>query len=118
MKRIYALIGVVLASTVAISAPFTGDTQGKVETVLVDHNYQRGYNGFLVYLTNVENDRWGCIAATGYIRVKDNALGVDQNNFKQMFSVALAAQISGARVGMSSSGTDPCNSVNQLWMIN
>lgn len=96
----------------------TGDTQGRVEAVAVEHNYQRGYNSFVIYVADIENDRFGCFAANGYIRVKDSGIGVDQNNFKQLFAVALAAHAARATIALSSSGTDPCNNVNRAWMLN
>jgi hypothetical protein len=118
MKRFVGPVSLftVLAS-VAFAAPPMGDTQGRVESVAVDHNYQRDYNSFLIYMRSVENDRWGCLATDGYIRVKDNGVGVTPDNFKQIFSLAVAAQVAGKRLALSSAGSNPCVNVNGAWML-
>jgi hypothetical protein len=118
MKKLFGLVALgLLPALPTFAAVPTGDTQGRVQSVIVDHNAQRDYNSFLVFLSSPDNDRWDCISSKGYITVKSNSPGVTQDNYKQMFAVAIAAQASGKRLALSSSSADACNSVNQVWMI-
>ena len=117
MKKLLLLATIVLAqAAVAVPLP-VGDTQGAIRAVVIDHTAGRTYNSFLVFMTTVDNDRFTCIGTNGYITIKDNGIGVSPESYKQMFGVALTAQASGRRLAMSSSGADPCNNVNQMWMI-
>jgi riboflavin synthase alpha subunit len=96
----------------------TGDTQGKIAAVVVDHNHARDYNSFRIWLENTENDRFNCIQENGYVTVRSNGVGVDDVNFQQIFSIALAAQASSRTISLAHSGTDACINVNGAWMLN
>lgn len=113
---------ILIISLIMLTSSFaharTGDTQGKVSAVIVDHNTNRTFNSFIVYFSAMDNDRWQCITNDGYIRVKSNGTGVDTVNYKQLFSVALAAQVSGKKLALDSNGTNPCGNVNTAWMVN
>jgi hypothetical protein len=114
--RLFLFTSIGLSVASALAAPPLGDIQGTVQSVVVDHNYQLGYNRFTIYFVQVENDRYGCLSS-GAVTVKDNALGVSPESFRQMFGLALSAQISGRRVGLSQAGSSPCVNVNGAWIL-
>jgi hypothetical protein len=119
MRRLLLAIAACTAAVpIVLAVPLPlGDTQGVIKAVVTDHNVQRPYNSFLVFMTSMDNDRFGCIATNGYITVKDTGIGVSPESYRQMFGIALTAQASGRRLALSSSGADPCSNVNQVWML-
>lgn len=113
-----------LAISSLISLPFLvsalplGDTQGKVTAVRVQPQ-MNGSNSFQVWMTDVQNDRWGCLQTNGgYITVYDTGSGNTSESYMQLFAVALTAQRLGKVLALDSAGTAPCSNVNVGWMVN
>lgn len=111
MKRLFFLLIILFYTKVALGLPF-GDTHGVVAAVTVDHSYNRDYDSFLIWFENTENDRWKCIENDGYIRVRTNGVGMNETNFKLMYSMALAALASEKKLAVSHSGSNPCINAN------
>lgn len=105
----------VVAATTAAAAPPIGDSQGVVSAVRV-RPLSGSVQSFEVWFSQVQNDRWGCLAG-GSIVVYDNGYGVSAQSFKQIFAIALLAQQTGKPLALDSAGTNPCGNVNMGWMI-
>lgn len=117
MIRVFLAIFILSVSLFSHASVPAGDTSGTVEAVRVKHTGS-GALSFQIWFSTHDQDRWECLKNDGYITVSDQAETVSIESLKLMFSVALAAQVSGKKLALDSSGTNPCVSVNQAWMIN
>jgi hypothetical protein len=61
-SRIQWLIATWILATPVFAAPPPADTQGRIQAVMANLNFNAGYDSFLVYIADVDQDRWGCIA--------------------------------------------------------
>lgn len=112
------VLGLIVGSSQVWAAAPTGDTRGKVETVRVMHNEGKGTNRFQIWFSSVENDRFNCLSANGYITVREDDPYVTPESYKLMFQIALEAQKTGNTLAVDSSANNSCQSVNQAWMLN
>lgn len=94
-----------------------GDTQGVVSAVRV-RNYSAGVQTFEVWFSSTSNDRFGCIQTDGYILVSEAGSAMSAENYKRLFAIALAAQVSGKVLALDSGLGNPCINVNMAWMVN
>ncbi len=94
----------------------TGDTQGNVIAAKVIGE-QNDIQTIEIWFSNPVNDRWGCIANPGYIRISDAHPKISSKALSMMMSVALTAQTTGKQLAVDSSGTDQCNSGVHVWMV-
>jgi len=104
------LIGLVIVLTASAHA---GDTQGKVDKVKVLGQS----NGIRIYLSAIENDRWGCIQDKGYVVVREATSTVDAKSLDRILSLALTAMSTGYTLGIDSQAGDPCNNGSQGFLI-
>ncbi len=121
MKKLIFLVTSITASllytSISLSAPPIGDTQGKVSSVYLkpvtnDEHKMR------VYFSTDENNRYGCLTNPGYVEITEASQYVSTEQFKMMLSMALAAQASGKSLSIDSpGGEDPCSQGNSARVI-
>lgn len=92
------------------------DTQGRVAAVRVVSD-QSGGAAFEVWFSSTTRDRYGCLAANGYITVREANFTSSPENYSRIFAIALASQAAGKELALDSSGTDPCFQVSIAWMV-
>jgi hypothetical protein len=113
MKRIIYFL--TLVPFMANALPI-GDTQGVVSAVRV-RNYTAGVQAFEIWFSSTSNDRFGCIQSDGYVLVSEAGSAMTGDNYKRLFAIALAAQVSGKVLAVDSGLGNPCTNVNVAWMV-
>src|SRR5688572_2180820 len=106
-----------LAPLLANAALPVGDTQGTVKSVRFLTPAEDAHSFEIWFDTPVENDRWSCVATSGYVKVREDGLAMTPDGFKFILSIALAAQLSRKVLAIDGGGSDPCNNSTSAYMV-
>lgn len=117
MKRIIYLSLCLVPMLVSAALP-VGDTQGIVTAVRVKIPVSNVHSFEIWFAAAPTNDRWACVAANGWVLIKEDAYGMTLENYKRIFALALAAQASGKEFAIDSPSSSPCVNGNTAWMVN
>jgi hypothetical protein len=117
MKRTIYLLLCLVPMLVSAALPI-GDTQGIVTAVRVKLPVGNVHSFEVWFAAAPTNDRWACVAANGWVLVKEDSPGMTLDNYKRIFALALTAQASGKELAIDSAASSPCVNGIVAWMVN